>query len=362
MVIAAAERLKALSRRGIIYGVAGLLLLLGTGMLINVNGKAQSAAVPAAIAPVLTVSVIQAERKTLDDKIDVVGVTVPREDVVAIPELTGRRIRDIYVEVGDYVKKGQKLASLDSESLEIQLQGLRTEYDRTHDEYQRLLAMQPSGAVSRESLMQRRAAFEVARSRWEDAQLSVQRTLIVAPTDGLVYERKAQIGGLTDGSEPLFRLARSGEVEAQAAVPEAMVRRLRPGMVVRLEIAGNLEPVIGSVRLITPRVDRDSRATDVRISFKRNGLTPVGVFCAASITVAQVGGWILPGTALQRDTRGVFVWAVSSKQNVIRKPVTVVIRTPESVVVEETLSGRPIVAKAGSFLKEGDLVAVAQDR
>jgi len=350
-----------MSVRGIVYGVAGIVLLFGIGAWISVSGKPkQSVALPTT-PPVLTVSVVRAERKTLDDNIHVIGVTVPREDVVVIPELTGLRIRDIYAEVGDYVKKGQKLALLDSESLKIQLQGQRTEYDRTHSEYQNLSAMQSTGAVSRESLSQRRAAYEVARSKWEDAQLSVQRTLIVAPTDGLVYERQAAIGGLTDGSEPLFRIARNGEIEAEAAVPEAMVRRLRPDMLVSLEIAGNTEPVIGSVRLITPRVDRDSRATGVRISFKRGGFTPVGVFCEASITVAQVGGWVLPGTALQQDTGGLFVWAVSPQQNVSRKPVTVVVRTSESFVVEETLGSGPIVAKAGSFLKEGDLVAVTQD-
>ena len=349
-------------RSGIVYTFGVIALLVGMSAWISVRGNAEQRTVSPAASPVLTVSVIRAEQRTVDDTLHVIGVTVPREDVVVVPELTGRRIRDIYAEVGQYVRKGQKLAMLDSESLEIELQGLRTEYDRTHDEYERLAAMQSSGAVSRESLAQRRAAFEVARSKWQDAQLSVQRALIVAPTDGLVYERQAQIGGLTDGSKPLFRLARNGEVEAQAAVPEAMVRKLRPTMPVSVTIAGAGAPVTGLVRLITPRVDKDSRATDVRISFKRDALTPVGVFCEANITVAQVGGWVLPGSTLQRDTQGMFVWAVSAQKNVIRKPVTVMMRTPESVVVEESLGDRPIVARAGSFLKEGDLVAVSGDR
>jgi HlyD family secretion protein len=351
-----------MSRRAIVYGVVAVVLLFGVGAWISVNGKPTQPAALSAATAVLTVSVVQAEQKTLDDKIQVVGVTTPREDVVVIPELTGLRIQDIYAEVGDYVKKGQKLALLDRASLQIQLQGLRTEYERTHDEYQNLSAMQSSGAVSREALTQRRAAYEVARAKWQDADLSVQRTLIVAPTDGLVYERQAAIGGLTNGSAPLFRLARNGEVEAEAAVPEAMVRRVQPAMAVSLKIAGNPAPVLGAVRLITPRVDPNSHATGVRISFQRDGFTPVGVFCEASITLAQVGGWVLPGTALQQDVRGMFVWAVTTQQNVTREPVSVIIRTPESVVVREVLGSRPIVAKAGSFLKEGDLVTVLQDR
>ena len=176
-------------RSGIVYTFGVIALLVGMSAWISVRGNAEQRAVSPAASPVLTVSVIRAEQRTVDDTLHVIGVTVPREDVVVVPELTGRRIRDIYAEVGQYVRKEQKLAMLDSESLEIELQGLRTEYDRTHDEYERLAAMQSSGAVSRESLAQRRAAFEVARSKWQDAQLSVQRALIVAPTDGLVYER-----------------------------------------------------------------------------------------------------------------------------------------------------------------------------
>lgn len=358
-------------RRTIVYVLVGATVAVGLGTWISVRGSSgspaqtesagppeQPAANPPKSAPVLTVSVVHAQRKTLDDKIHVVGMTVPREDVVVIPEATGLRIREIYAEVGDVVRKGQRLASLDSQSLRIQLQGLQTEFERTRDEYSNLKSMQPSGAVSREALAARRAAFEVAQSRLQDAELGVHRTVIVAPTSGLVYERSAAIGGLTNGSEPLFRLARDGEVEVAVSVPEAMVRRLEPAMPATLEIAGHPAPLTGEVRLITPRVNTVNRSTDVRIRFKRDGFTPVGVFCEASITVARVGGWVLPGTALQQDTQGEFVWSVSPESSVMRKPVTVIIRTPESVVVKDALGNAPIVARAGSFLKEGDLIAV----
>lgn len=349
-----------MSRRAIVYGSVVAAICAGTLAWIRVNGQPELHSSAATVKPVLTVSVIAAERKTLDDNIHVLGMTVPREDVVVIPDLTGLRIREVYAELGDYVKKGQKLALLDSESLQIQFQGLQTEFERTRDEYARVQALQPSGNVSKESLAQRRAAYELARSRLQDAELSIHRTQIVAPTNGLIYERNAFIGGLVNGNEPLFRIAKDGEVEMEASVPEAMIRRLRPSMPVILEMAGNSSPLSGNVRFITPRVDNTSRAAGVRISFKREGATPVGVFCEASITVAKVGGWVLPGTTLQQDTQGMYVWYVNPEGNVMRKPVTVVIRTPDSVVVKEMIGDVPIVAKAGSFLKEGDFVTVAK--
>lgn len=359
-----------MSGRTIVYVLVGLALCLGLGAWITLAGNSRPTAESGTVAsepapdqpePVLTVSVVRAEQKSIEDLIQVVGVTVPREDVLVIPEATGLRIQDIYAEVGDTVKKGQRLALLDSESLKIQLDGLRTEHERTRAEYERLAALQPSGAVSAESLNQRRAAYEVARSRWEDARLSVNRTLIVAPTDGLVYERLAAIGSLTNGNEPLFRIARHGEVEAEVAVPESAIHRVRPAMTVRLEVAGDPSPMLGTVRLVIPRVDRDSRSAGVRISFERDGFVAVGAFCQANITVGKVGGWVLPGTAVQQDSQGTFVWAVNPRGHVRRESITIVSRTPEAVVIGEALEDRAVVARSGSFLRDGDLVAVAQE-
>lgn len=350
-----------MSKRAVTLGMILVVVGLGMGAWVGVSGKPKPSVQAAKAFPVLSVSVVAATQKTLDDDIRVIGTVVPRENVVVISELAGLRVRAVYAETGDYVKKGQQMALLDGESLSIQSQSLQSEFDRTRDEYARLKELQSSGVISKESLQQRQAAFEVARSRLRDAQLNINRTQIVAPTDGLIYERTATIGGLTNGSEPLFRIAKDGKVEMEASVPEALVRRLKPAMPVTLKVAGESAPESGSVRLIMPLVDITTRAIGVRIRFERERAAPVGAFCEASITVAKVGGWAVPGTALQQDAQGMYVWHVGPENVVARKPVTVVMRTAGSAVVKESLGGTPIVAKAGSFLKEGDLVAVVKE-
>jgi HlyD family secretion protein len=312
-------------------------------------------------APVLSVSVVESARRAIDDQIRVTGSVVPRENVMVMSELSGLRVRAVYVEAGDRVRKGQPIALLDSESLSIDSQSLQTEFERTRDEYDRIKEMLALGIVSKEFGRQRQAAFEVARARLNSAQLNVRRAQIVAPTDGLIYERIATVGGLTGATEPLFRIAKDGKVEMEASVPEALVRRLKPGMPVTLTLAGESEPVSGTVRLISPLVDAARRTTGVRIRFDRERSAPVGVFCEASITVASVTGSVVPATALQQDAQGLYVWQVSAANTVARKPVTVSMRTGGSVAVKEALEGPRIVAKAGAFLKEGDLVALVKE-
>lgn len=347
-------------------GVGLVLAVLAAVAVLGAAWRPQPAVAAHVAAPVLTVSVVAAQPGAIDDAVSVTGTTVPRENVVVVPELSGQQIHEIHAEVGDYVEKGQLLAVLDSANLAIQSDGLRSEYERTRGEFERVRSLQPSGAVSREFVAQKRAAYEVARSNLRNAELSVRRTRIVAPTAGLVYERSAAIGGLTSSSQPLFQIARDGLVEMEANVPERLVARLQPALPVTLRLAGAASPLQGQVRLITPLVDSVSRSASVRIALQGEEAVraiAVGVFCEARITVDRIDGWVLPGTALQQDSGGTFVWSVGAGDAVARVPVNVVARTLDDVVVDALGErGERVVAKAGPFLRDGDVVALVQAR
>lgn len=340
-------------------GVAVVVVAVAVVAWARLRGEAAPA--QAKRQPVLSVSVVSAAQQSLDDELRVTGAVVPREDVVVMSELAGLRVRSVSAEAGQYVKKGQTLAELDGEGLSIQGEGLQAEFDHAREEYERATRLHEAGAFSDELVQQRQAAFEVARARLRDGQRHVNKTEIVAPADGLVYERNATIGRLTNGSEPLFRIAKDGKLEVEVSVPEDLVRRLKPAMPVTLKIAGDGAPASGSVRLVRAKVDDANRTVGVRIGFEGELSAPVGAFCEASITVAKVGGWIVPGTALLHDARGTYVWQVGPDNVVVHKPVTVLLRTAGRVVIQEPLEGARIVAKAGAFLRDGDLVAVAKE-
>ncbi len=341
----------------------GMTLLgvgLGVGTWIGAANRPGPVVPSSSSTVALTVTVVNAEKRALSDAIRVVGATRSREDVVVIPELTGLRITRVDAEVGDVVRAGQTLALLDGESLGIQRDELRAELARTRGEYDRAKTLVATQLISREFFNQKQAAYEVARSRLENAGLNVQRTRIVAPASGLVFSRTAAIGGLTDGDKPLFEIAKDGVVEMEANVPEAIVGRLRTGMAASVEVAGRATPISGVIRLISPSVDSLSRAANVRIRLEAGEPLPVGAFSQARIDVAEVVGWAVPRSALQQDSSGSYVWRVDDKRMVKRHPVTATMQTPEMVIVAEALGDIRIVAKAGPFLRENDQVSVAK--
>lgn len=341
--------------------VAGIAIGRHSGMAMPKEGSDGDAAM-ATSQTFLTVSVIAAQDKTVADPISVVGTMVPRENVLVIPQLSGREILSVHADVGDHVRRGQLLATIDGQDLQIDIKSLQSEFERAQGEFARAKTLASSQLVSREFLKQKQAALDHASAQLQDARLSAQRTRILAPADGLIYQRTATIGGQTESQGSLFSIVENGRIEMQAEVPETLAHRLRPGMPTTIRITGHNQPLEGRIRLVAPQVDGQSRTTTVRIELPAAG-TPfaVGAFCEAKIVADSVDGWVVPALSLHHDTQGAYVWQVDAKDRVRRKPVTVVVQTSDHAVVRESLRGLRIVAKAGALLQENDTVSVAKD-
>lgn len=304
----------------------------------------------------LAVSVAQPSEQTLQSRVSATGTLVPREEIAVLTELSGVRVKQLFVDVGDSVKKGQKLAVLDGESLELQARQLEAEYQKARDEYARIEPIKDSGAVSKLSVTEKRSAMEAAKARMEDAKLSLRRATITAPEAGVIYERRATLGGLVNASEPLFRIAQGNEIEAQLRVPEAEIGQVKIKQPVTLSVTGSSEEWQGSVRLIAPQIDAANRTAQVRVSIADEATLIVGSFVRAEILTGDQSGLTLPATAIQEDSEGRFVWVVDAESKAVRQPVTLLARQDDMALLEGVEASMCVIAKAGAFVKAGDTV------
>lgn len=263
----------------------------------------------------LSVTVITPEEGSIATTIPATGVTIPREEIQIMTELSGVRVRDVLADVGERVKKGQTLAVLDGQSLANQVAQLQSDYERARDAYERVDAIKDTGAVSKQSVTEKHTAMQSAKAMLDNAKLDARRSTIAAPEDGLVFERNAVLGGLVSGSEPLFRLARFHDIELEAQVPESALSGLKPGQKAAVTLTGETSPIEGEIRLITPKVDSTSRMAAIRISLERETPIPVGLFATVRILQAEREGLLLPKTAIQQDSTGHFVWVLNADRS-----------------------------------------------
>ncbi len=217
------------------------------------------------------------------------GYVVARRKAAVASKGTGTLIF-LGVEEGDKVKKGQVIARLDDSDVAASLQraqeNLRVAEADLNDAKQSLQRQR----ILLERDMVARAEYDVAEARYKrvvagidaakfgvrEAQVAVDNTRIVAPFDGTVLKKNADVGeivaplaGAASSKAAVVTIADMSSLEVEADVSEANITRVVPeqGCEIRLDAYPDRR-YPGYVTKIVPTADRAKATVLVKIKFK----------------------------------------------------------------------------------------------
>jgi RND family efflux transporter MFP subunit len=319
-----------------------------------------------------TVSVTEVGISTMPTTVSITGTIAARYDMPIGVEGDAGRIAAIYVEAGDHVKRGQVLARLNVSVLEPQVANLeaaleqaRAEAELAEAEYRRAQAVGASGALSAEETQRRKSAavtaaakVKVAAAQLAESQARLARASVRAPADGIILTRNVEVGQTaTPGGEALFRLSEGGEVELRGQVAEQDLPLLKVGQAVNVWLTGTTRVYPGQVRLLGAVIDPQTRLGMARVSLTPDPNLRPGAFARAEVTVSNADRAVLPQTAVLTDDKGSYVLIVNAQHKIERRTVRVSGMVQNGVTIAEGITGKEqVVATAGAFLQEGELV------
>jgi RND family efflux transporter MFP subunit len=306
--------------------------------------------------------------------VSLTGLISAQNDMPIGVEGDGGRVSAVLAEPGDHVKRGQVLARLNPLTAQSQVNSAQASYEElkaasasAQAEYARAERARDSFSVEefehrRTNALTAEAKAKAAEALLAEARSRWQRMTVLAPSDGIVLTRAAEIGQIAmPGSPPLFRLARDGAIEMRGEVAEQDMPRLRVGQVALVRLDGVPQPFEGKVWQIGAVIDGVTRQGTVRISLSSedHNLRP-GAFARADIQADAMVGVILPQTAVLSDEQGTYTLIVGANDKVERRSINVVGARPTGLLVDRGLSGNErVVAVAGAFLRTGEQVKVA---
>jgi HlyD family secretion protein len=321
------------------------------------------------------VSVTSPGVTSVSSNVTFTGTISARYDMPIGIEGDAGRIIGVYVEAGDHIKRGQLLAKIDESVWQPQVNRLAASLEQAKAqaalsaaEYRRAAAVESAGALSAEEIEKRRAlsitdaaAVKVAAAMLAEAEARLNRTRVVAPADGVVLTRKAEVGQTASpGGEALFRLANGGEIEMRGQVAEQDMAVLTVGQSADVRLVGSGQPFEGRVRLLGAVIDPVTRLGDIRIALKPNPALRPGAFARGSVAVSKAERPILPQTAVLSDIKGPYVYVVGADNRVERRDVQVGGTISAGIIITKGLSGSErIVTTAAGFLRQGEKVDVA---
>src|SRR5208337_4088888 len=216
---------------------AGLAVLLVLGL--GLSGCSEEKAAEVHVRPVKAMIVAA----PLSERIlTYSGVISPRIESTIGFRVSGK-IVERYVNVGDQVTAGQKIARLDEADMKLAENSARaavtsakTRAAVAKDALSRANFLLPNGFIAKAAVDQRRLELDSAQSALDAAEDQLNQAinatsyaLLIVDKDGIVTSVRAEPGQVVAAGQAVITQAFAGDIEVSVAVPEREIVKLRPG-------------------------------------------------------------------------------------------------------------------------------------
>jgi RND family efflux transporter MFP subunit len=359
-------------RRILIIAIVAVLVVAAAAWFLTRGGDAAPSAGSAADqAPSVTVTV--PGRAAVERAINANGTLAAKREMPVGVAGEGGMVTRVLVEPGQWVRQGQVLALVDrsvqtqtAASLAAQVNVARADLTLAQAELERAQQLVGRGFISQADVQRRIATRDAAAARVKVAQATASeqrarngRLDIRAPEAGLVLTRQVEPGQIiSSASGTLFRMAKGGEMEMRAQLPESDLVTLTPGARATVTPVGSTEKYVGQVWQVSPVIDPQTRQGIARIQLRYDPALRPGGFASATIVRGDASLPELPQSAILSDEKGNYVYIADKDDIVRRRDVRLGTVSDTSVAIADGLDGTErVVVSAGAFLNPGQKIA-----
>ena len=229
-------------------------------------------------------------------------------------------VESIFVEEGDVVRAGQRLAQLETERLELELKRSRTQLENLQAAYERASRLHEERMISPNEYDTARFNYRSEQANLALREYDLREAAIRATIDGVITRRHVKVGHTLNPGGVAFEMKSLQDIEAVLNVSEREMQRVRAGQLARLSVdALPGRQFVGAVSRVAPEVD-----------------PATGTF-RVTVSLANADGRLKPGMFARVEVR------VDERQDALLAPLetVVVLRDRSSVfVVEEGVAAR----------------------
>lgn len=222
--------------------------------------------------------------------------TVEAEIKNNIAPATPVRIDKIFVEVGDQVKKGQKLVQMDAASLKqlkLQIENQKIEFRRVDELYK-------VGGASKAEWDTAKMSLEVNETAYKNL---MENTSLVSPISGVITARNYDNGDMYTSANPVLTVEQITPVKLMINVSETYFTKVKKGapVTIKIDVYGDQE-FQGVISLVYPTIDPQTRTFPVEIKLpnKDQKVRP-GMFARATLNFGTQDNVVVPDLAIVKQ-------------------------------------------------------------
>jgi cobalt-zinc-cadmium efflux system membrane fusion protein len=326
------------------------------------TGKQKAISIPIESRPYMTVARVSPQTFTATVQAPS-RVEFRAKALSTVGAVVAGRLSKINVQIGDRVKAGAALATLESSEaaqMRADIARAKAELQRAEDRAKRQTIMQKSGVGLEIERAEADIQLRQARADYERSVQALrllgdgagQSVVLRAPIDGVVLQVNASIGAAVEAGAVLFELGEPGALWIVADVFDNDLALIEKGAKATLQISALPEPISGHVVALSAAMQTDLRRGAVYIELDDTHLIlKPGMFARASIEAAGPRRIILPTTAvLIKDKKQTVVYVETADGQFEPRNVTIgQARNGQVPVLDGLVEGERVVT-SGTLL------------
>ena len=302
------------------------------------------------------------------------GKAAPSKEVSVVPTVPGKVINFNY-DVGDTVREGAVLFSVDSADLQNNLRSLEANYhvaelnlNNTKNTYENNKILFDEEIISQTEFDQIKLGYETAEANLTATQIQIDNLkkniadcTVTSPMSGVIAQRGVERGGFASQAAPAYTVMDLSTIKVEVGVCEQVVNTIAIGDEVAVKMtAVSAEPLTGRVSTISPSAGQTGTYT-VKIELNnQDGAIKAGMLAEVSFTMEQSEeAFVLPRNAVLTKDGETYVYILEG--NTVKKtPVETGIETGETIEIKSGLSeGMEVVTKGQTYISDGEEVNTA---
>jgi RND family efflux transporter MFP subunit len=229
----------------------------------------------------------------------------------------------------------------------------RAELDTAESDYKVALSRYQDGL---EEIRNRQGLLAQRRSELALAQQQLADTIVYAPMDGVVQEKKASTGEYLAAGAPVVDMVRIDPLRLRVDVPERESHDIRLGQSVRVTVEGDTESYVGYVKRLSPTISEQNRVLAVEADVRNNGRLRPGAFVKAEIVTNQTSSAVTVPLNAIVTFAGIDKVILVENGKALEKAVTLGRRGSDWVEIKAGISvGQTVVVDPGN-LQSGQAV------
>lgn len=268
-------------------------------------------------------------------------------------------VSGVSVDEGQFVKRGQVLASLDRTSMRNAYDIAKSALRQASDAYSRLNQLYKKGSLPEIKYVEIQTKLAEAQSSERIASKNLHDCTLTAPFSGYISQRSVDMGNNVVPGMACFKLVKLDCIEVHISVPEKEIAGIHYGQNMRFTVnALGGRNFIGKVTKKGVQANALSHTYDVTITLgnEDHALLP-GMVCSVGINSNTDGSAIVvPQNAVMIDGNNSYVWVVEGGKAVKRIVTTGDVNNRGVIITSGLEDGAKVIVSGQNKVSEGSKV------